>query len=438
MYLSLEKNKFLNGHEKQSSLYVNPIFRDARLGLDTLLHHAALGNAFKVVVYLDALDLNLSNAVGQTPFFSACQSGSFEAAASLLHRCKDINEKSKINLTPVHLACKSGNVPLVTMLILCGAKLDIPDSDACLPLHYAAQCGGPNMCSLLLRFYPSAVEYQNSKKNSPLHIACENCNMVSASTILRTALNPSFICFKISDFGSLATVLMKREFEVTLLNKDGRTPEHVAGSLGHFELASMIQYELYKGGKDRTCSNKPNLFSLMSYPICGYPGRRRAMFFWMFAISFGWIYPYLFFRISSSSVALTYNETIIFICLNIFLWVSFFVEVRKNSGYLPTNTVEYEEEMRELFAECRRLQNRTPLLPVGPITSESQKETLPLEVKALRRSIRILNRRLNGLCHTCGCVKPIRAKHCSLCNRCVRVMDHHCPVTDNCVGQDNR
>lgn len=72
---------------------------------DTLLHHAALGNAFKVVAYLDSSDcsLNSQNAAGQTPFFSACQSGSFETAALLLYRCKDVNEKSKIDLAPIHL-----------------------------------------------------------------------------------------------------------------------------------------------------------------------------------------------------------------------------------------------------------------------------------------------------------------------------------------------
>ncbi|KAA0202218.1 hypothetical protein HAZT_HAZT011524 [Hyalella azteca] len=41
-------------------------------------------------------------------------------------------------------------------------------------------------------------------------------------------------------------------------------------------------------------------------------------------------------------------------------------------------------------------------------------------------------------CPKCISIKPVRAHHCSVCQRCIRKMDHHCPWVNNCVGENNQ
>ncbi|NP_001359469.1 palmitoyltransferase ZDHHC3 isoform 3 [Mus musculus] len=78
-----------------------------------------------------------------------------------------------------------------------------------------------------------------------------------------------------------------------------------------------------------------------------------------------------------------------------------------------------------LASHCRAMLT-DPVMPKGNATKE------------FIESLQLKPGQVVYKCPKCCSIKPDRAHHCSVCKRCIRKMDHHCPWVNNCVGENNQ
>ncbi|XP_062839713.1 palmitoyltransferase ZDHHC12 [Anolis carolinensis] len=134
-------------------------------------------------------------------------------------------------------------------------------------------------------------------------------------------------------------------------------------------------------------------------------GESKTAILFFYGCTLLWGYPtYLFWIIPLSFNTLWYIH-VTFLLGNALMWFFFLRASIMSPGFLPRDTDEYYMVMRQVDSlNCWE------------------------EGKVL----------LSRLCHRCHLVKPLRAKHCHIVNRCVAGFDHYCPFIYNNVGYRNR
>ncbi|XP_060553590.1 uncharacterized protein LOC132732310 isoform X2 [Ruditapes philippinarum] len=353
--------------------------------------------------------LSMRDEKGHTPAHWACLGGHTAILRYVLEHKAPVNEPSNNDLgaRPIHWACVNGHIAITDILIQAGVSLDITDNKGCTPLIVAAQYGQTMLAGYLMG-KGARLQMVDRDGDTALHWAAFKGKSELMRLLIYSGFNPRqkdnfgqtplhLACIN-GDLTSVRELCEQDGVELGLPDKNGKTPLMLATGRKHIAVIDYLKAEL----KQKTSfMPKIDFWSI----VFGPPGNSKGPLLFFFCNLLLWGYPmYIIKCLPYTWYDLQLVHTVFFF-MNVVMWFCLFHCSTTDPGYLPRNIPEYDMAIKQVAHFDEWKQGDNPL---------------------------------SRLCHTCRTVKPLRSKHCKVCNRCVKVFDHHCPYIYNCVGVNNR
>ncbi|KAK9241114.1 hypothetical protein V1525DRAFT_97649 [Lipomyces kononenkoae] len=392
----------------------------------TALHWAAINNGIETVTYLLDHGAEIDRKGGElmaTPLHWACRVGLTNVANLLIQRGADPLRTDAQGFNALHIAIHSSNIMLIVYFLHQGLPVDYTDPQGRTALHWAAYQGDALSVDVLLR-WGANVKIKDSTGFTPLHWAVVRGNMSSMKRLIEE--------------GS----------DLNAETNDGKTPAIIAREMMCYPIWT---HALKKAGRDadgtvvakrlsRTAVNRivflwPFFVLWICFQILVYINFVVAI---AFVIVFIWGSHQILLKVLDvSRPGAAHNIYKTPYLAGIFSGSAFWVAVRWLFKVLP-NTYNDALLLNVAFAltfgSAMFFFVKSMLMDPGYIPKPSG---VSEQRQVIEDLLAVGEYDSRHFCIFCFTRRPLRSKHCKICERCVARLDHHCPWISNCVAVRN-